>query len=248
MPVSRRAALKTIGVAGGLTAASGTVLAKGEYKDDERTKDETTEPADDDYEAPEAAVRVAHFSPDAPNVDVYVEGDRVLADVAYGDVSPYLEIAPGTYQVTITAAGDPDTVAFDDQVTFGSAIYTVAAIGELEAGTFRPKVLVDAGSALVRAVHASPDAPAVDIYAGEDPLFENLAFGEETEYLAVPAGDYSLSIRPAGEPDAVASFDVSLEAGTAYSGYAIGYLNPPEGATGRDFTVELTVDGAMADE
>ncbi|APW96915.1 hypothetical protein CHINAEXTREME_03635 [Halobiforma lacisalsi AJ5] len=252
MPVSRRAALKTIGVAGGLTAASGTVFARGEHKDDERPTDGGKGSTEDDHEgrrkAPKAAVRVAHFSPDAPNVDVYVEGDRVLADVAYGDVSPYLEIAPGTYQVTITAADDPDTVAFDDQVTFGSAIYTVAAIGELEPGTFRPKVLVDAGSALVRAVHASPDAPAVDIYAGEDPLFENLAFGEETEYLAVPAGDYSLSIRPAGEPDAVASFDVSLEAGTAYSGYAIGYLNPPEGATGRDFTVELTVDGAMADE
>ncbi len=42
MPVSRRSALKAVGAAGGLTAASGTVLAVGEHEDDERTKAKTT--------------------------------------------------------------------------------------------------------------------------------------------------------------------------------------------------------------
>src|SRR6056297_2186765 len=45
--------------------------------DDETTVDETTETMADGM----ANVRVAHMSPDAPNVDVYVDGDPVLTDV-----------------------------------------------------------------------------------------------------------------------------------------------------------------------
>ena len=239
-----------MGAAGGLAAASGTVFAAGAYDDDKRpTKKDDKEYPVDEPTVPNAAVRVAHFSPDAPNVDVFVDGAQVLSDVAYGEVSPYLEIEPGTYRVTITAAGDPETVAFDGDVEFGSAFYTVAAIGELGAGTFRPEVLVDAGSALVRLFHASPDAPAVDVYADDTPLFENVEFGESTDYVAVPAGSYTLSVRPAGDPETtVAAFDVDLELDTAYTANAIGYLEPPAEAEGREFTVEITVDGVLGDD
>ncbi|QFU84112.1 DUF4397 domain-containing protein [Natronorubrum aibiense] len=240
-----------MGAAGGLAAASGTVFATGEYADDKRSKKKEKEMTDgDDAPAiPNAAVRVAHFSPDAPNVDVYVSGNQILSNVGYGDVSPYLEVDPGTYRVTITAAGDPETVAFDDDVTVGSAFYTVAAIGELGAGTFRPEVLVDAGSALVRLFHASPDAPAVDVYADDAPLFEDVEFGESTDYVAVPAGSYTLSVRPAGDPETtVAAFDVDLELDTAYTANAIGYLEPPAETEGREFTAEITVDGVLGDD
>ncbi|ELY78565.1 DUF4397 domain-containing protein [Natrinema pallidum] len=234
-----------MGIAGGLTAAGGTVLAAGEHEHDERsTADE--KPTDD--MAPGAAVRIAHFSPDAPNVDVYIDDDRVLADVAYGDVSPYLEIEPGTYTVTITAAGDRETVAFEGEVTFGAAFYTVAAIGEFGADTFQPAVLVDAGSVLVRLVHASPDAPAVDVYADDTLLFEDVSFTDSTDYVPVPAGQNTLSVRPTGGTEAVASFDVTLERGIAYTGYAIGYLEPPTDVADRELTVEVTVDGPMADD
>lgn len=239
--------MKAIGAAGGLTAASGTVLAVGEHEDDERDKkhddeyDEYDEPA-----VPEAAVRVAHFSPDAPAVDVYVDGEQILAEFTYAEVSPYLEIAPGTYRITITAAGDPQAVVFDDEVEFGSAFYTVAAIGELGADTFRPEILVDAGSALVRLFHAAPDAPAVDVLADGEPLFENVVFEESTNYVAVPAGTYTLSVTPAGDPETVvAEFPVDLELGTAYTANAIGYLEPPEGLETRPFTVLPTVDGEL---
>jgi len=236
-----------MGAAGGLTAASATVLAGGEYEHDQRSSD--ADSVDTSKEMSGAAVRVAHFSPDAPNVDVYVNDEQVLADVAYGDVSPYLELKPGTYTVTITAAGDPKTVAFEGDVTFGAAYYTVAAIGELGASTFEPVVLVDAGSALARLVHAAPDAPAVDVYADGGLLFENVAFTDATDYVPVPAGSYTLSVRPAGDPETtVASFDVTLERGMAYTGYAIGYLEPPADTMDREFTVEVTVDGPTTDD
>ncbi|ELY64773.1 hypothetical protein C492_04555 [Natronococcus jeotgali DSM 18795] len=237
-----------------MSIASGAVFAQGEHADDERPADDDAATDSDDTAA---AVRIAHFSPDAPNVDVLVDGEQVLADVSYGTISPYLELEPGTYTVAIAAADDPETVAFEGEVDVGEGLYTVAAIGELGAETFRPEVLVDADplpedaadeSAFVRVAHFSPDAPAVDVYADDAPLVEDVSFGDVSDYLAVPAGEYALSIRPAGEETEVASFDVSLESETVYTGYAIGYLEPPEGVTDRDFTVELAVDGPEEDQ
>ena len=234
-----------------LVMGSGTVFARGEHDDDDRDDeydDEDEPPGTDKAAAPMTALRVAHFSPDAPNVDVYVDGDRVIADLAYDSITPYLEITPGTYTVTITAAGDEDTVAFEGDLWLGRAYYTVAAIGELEAGTFRPHVLIDDGSVLLRAVHASPDAPAVDIYVngGANPIIEDVSFGQSTNYVAIPAASYTLDIRPAGDPETtVASFDVDLERGVAYTGFAIGYLEPGD-REDRAFTLRATVDGPAA--
>src|SRR3712207_9365495 len=59
--------------------------------------------------AGEAQVRVAHLAPDAPNVDVYVNGDPVLTNVAYTTVSGYLSLPAGTQQVTVYATGDTTT-------------------------------------------------------------------------------------------------------------------------------------------
>lgn len=264
MTVSRRTTIRAIAAAGGLGTVSGPVLASG--------RDSSEAPSDDMG----AAVSVAHFSPDAPNVDVYVDDERVLADVAYGTVSEYLELQPGTYTVTITAAGDPGTVAFEGPVELDRAFYTIAAIGELGAQTFEPLVLVDveeapAGASLVRLVHASPDAPAVDVFADDAPLFQNASFGENTEYVEVQPGTYTLDVFPAGaagDPAAgkasddqtsgddhdrdgrsaepVASFQAELEAGIAYTVFAIGYLEPGPDVAGRDFTAVATVDGVAA--
>ncbi len=242
---SRRRTLQTIGAAaGGLAAASGTVYAAGEYADDKRAP-----PAEGEPDVPEAAVRIAHFAPDAPAVDVLLDGEQILSELNYGEITPYLEVAPGSYQVTITAAGDPGTVVFDDAVTIEPAFQTIAAIGELGAGTFRPEILIDAGSALVRLFHASPDAPAVDVLADGEPLFQNIAFEESTNYLAVPAGSYSLAVTPAGDPETVVvEVDVDLELDTAYTANAIGYLEPPAGLESRPLTVQFSVDGDLGDE
>ena len=46
----------------------GTVYAPGEHEDDERDDD-----GEDESATSHTAVRVVHFSPDAPNVDVLVD-------------------------------------------------------------------------------------------------------------------------------------------------------------------------------
>lgn len=197
-------------------------------------------------------VRVVHLSPDAPNVDVLVDGSVALSDVALGDVSDYLALASGTYTVTITAAGDPETVAFDGEIALEEGTdYTVAAIGELSEETFRPLVLVDdtrrpaSGIAYLRVVHASPDAPAVDVtlFGGRLPLVKDVSFGDATDYLALPAGEYTAEIRPAGSDDLVGTVEVELAEESAYTAFANGYLTPDDEPGDEPFGVISAIDG-----
>ncbi len=51
----------------------------------------------------------------------------------------------------------------------------------------------------IRLLHASPDAPAVDVYANNKPIAKNLSFKQFTEYLPVPPGQYNIKVFPAGE-------------------------------------------------
>lgn len=165
-----------------------------------------------------AWVRVVHASPDAPNVDVWVDGSVVLTDIPFTAVSDYLELAPGEYNVQVTATGDTAPVIDADLTLEAGTAYTVAATGTLAEIT--PVVLTDdtatlSGQAKLRIFHASPSAPAsVDIaVAGGPVLVEELGYGEASGYLAVDPGDYEVEIRAAGEMDAALTVPASLAAG-----------------------------------
>jgi hypothetical protein len=206
--------------------------------DGTETEDGTAEPPSET-----ANVRVAHMSPNAPNVDVYVDSEEpVLPDVPFGDVSDYLEVPAGERQVEITAAGDPDTSVFSGPVPVEAETdYTIAAAGEIGDDAdqpFEPLVLEDDNSevgsneARLRAVHVSPDAPAVDITAagGDVVLFDGVPYGE-SGYTTVEANDYTVQIRSDTETndgEVVADFDVSLNGGTVYTAFAAGYLTPDD--------------------
>jgi len=180
-----------------------------------------------------AMVRVLHASPDAPNVDVYADGEEVLSDVAFGQISDYLEAPAGEYQIQVFAASpDPatDGAVIDAMLTFAAGtMTTVAATNNL--ATIEAQVIADAwepvaDQAQIRVVHFSADAPAVDIAPdGAEPIVADLAYPTATDYLTVPAGDYDLEVRPAGTMDVAVQLDpFTLNAGHSYSVFAIGSL------------------------
>src|SRR5215467_15477163 len=112
-------------------------------------------------------VRLAHFSPNTPAVDVYLysfgdsSAEVVLHHVAYGDTSPYETLAAGEYTVAMRAAGAAPTTkpALSASLTVEARnSYTVAGLGP-ESG-LRLSVLDDQltppdGKALVRVIQAS---------------------------------------------------------------------------------------------
>ncbi len=203
----------------------------------------------------DAQVRVAHLSPDAPAVDVLVDGQAALEGVEFGAVSDYLALSAGEHTVTIQTS-ENETVVFEGNVSVEAGeMYTVAAIGEVTEETFEPVVYEDDfempsdENATVRLIHASPDAPAVDVtVAGTDTvLYDNVSFGNASDYVEVPAGDYELEIRGATEEndgEVVTTVNVSVEGGTAYSAIAAGYLSPDDEPADTPFEVLLATDSS----
>jgi hypothetical protein len=177
-----------------------------------------------------AHVRVAHFSPDAPAVDIYVDGDKVLSGVEYPTVSEYLQLPAGSYDLAVRPAGaaassDP-VIEATAEVKAGDA-YTVAAVGalaDIEAQIFTDDLSAPAaGKAKVRVIHAAPEVPAVDVAVEGGPtLFEGAEFPSATDYAEVDAATYPVQVKAAGSDEVLLEASLPVKAGTIYSVAAIG--------------------------
>lgn len=179
-----------------------------------------------------AKVRVVHASPDAPAVDVFVDGTAALTNVTFFTASDYLDLPAGAHKVAVAPAGAGEAAAVisaDVTLTANSA-YTVAAVGPL--ASIKAQIYNDnlaapaAGKAHVRVIHASPDAPAVAVKVANGPtLVPSLAFPNGSDYLPVDAGTYNLQVTPAGANDVVLDLpNTTLTAGTIYDVFATGAL------------------------
>ena len=204
----------------------------------------------------DAQVRIVHAAPAAPMVDVYVTApDDDLSSASptgtmeFKGVLGPVSVAEGSYRVRVTAAGDPAALVFDAdaELTGGTDVIvlavqnvgTGAAPVSLLASIYDPQdaaavasaEILDRGTpAAVRLIHASPDAPAVDVVAGDNfdaPVVAEFAFPETTPYLDIPAGELNVKvvpIRSTAPSDAVIDATLDYEAGTAYSVYATGFV------------------------
>jgi hypothetical protein len=168
--------------------------------------------SDGDTTGPSAGsrVRVVHASPDAPAVDVLVDGTRVLSNVPYATASDYLAVAAGSRALEVNAAGTATTVIDADLTLADGADYTVLASGLL--ADIEPIVARDdntapaSGNVRLRVIHGAPSAPAVDLYvtapgvdlATATATLSNVPFGAVSDYLEVPAGTYQVRVTPAG--------------------------------------------------
>jgi hypothetical protein len=78
-----------------------------------------------------ARVRIAHFAVDAPAVNVYADGQRVLDHLAYTAVSSYRELEPGAHHMLVVAAGAiTENPVIEEAVEIEDGHrYTIAAIG-----------------------------------------------------------------------------------------------------------------------
>lgn len=190
-------------------------------------------------------VRVAHLAYAAPEVKVFVTapdaelaGIEPLGSFAFKDTLGPVEVAAGDYRIRVTL--------MDDTLVYDSGTVSLAAGKDLLIGAV-PNVgtgdspielaVLDGGEVAIlsdasagadlRVVHASADAPAVDVTAndGDTPAITNLAFPDATNYLNLPAATYNFKVTPnaATEP-VVIDADVALANGAAYTLLAVGEL------------------------
>lgn len=95
--------------------------------------------------------------------------------------------------------------------------------------------------AQLRAIHASADTPAVDIFINGTRALPGVNFGTASAFNAVPAGSTRVQVALAGQPATSAAIDVSapLTAGRDYTAIAVG-----SGATGPTRLQAVVIDDA----
>lgn len=210
-------------------------------------------------------IRIAHFSPDAPLVDIFVNGE--LSDVTglgFRDVSSWLTLPADTYEVAIVPAGGTLAEAAFGPVSLpltADAWITAAAIGSLEADTLAVALILEdyitpleADTARVTVFHGIEDAPAVDLRLADGTLLvPGIAFGSFASF-DVPASSYDLQVVPAGAatPVVLDLTGTALEADNYYFVAAVGSLLSPDFAlaavAAADLEMMMPADDAAAME
>lgn len=215
-----------------------------------------------------AQVRIVHASADAPTVGIDVGNDdpskpEVASLARFADTGAAGVGLPAgqALQVGIVAGGARVTAFTTPALPAGAELFVIAT-GRLgkqprESDGFSLLAVGPTGAIgfikqnpTVYALHASPDAPAVDIFAGPAELADNLAFGGISAPIQVPPGSYTLDFfaheagaaRPAGSP-ASSQATGALEPGQRYLAVAKGFL-----ASTPAFTVAAFADEFKTDE
>ncbi len=201
-----------------------------------------------------AALRVAHFSPNVPAVDVFLKApgaandvsNRALAGVTFPTDSGYLDLTAATYDASVALAGSlVGVIELNGAALARGTSTSVFAIGllngvgnqALRLAAYADNRSAVTGKAKVRVIHLAPDAPAVDVVVLANGAIAaravtNLAFPDATATpLELDPGTYTLGIVPTGATTPVlptaAGVSVTLAAGDVKSIVAIGALVTP---------------------
>ncbi|MBC7869696.1 MAG: DUF4397 domain-containing protein [Chitinophagaceae bacterium] len=205
----------------------------------------------------EARIGVFYAVEDGPTVDVLVNGDALFQLLSYpgnliqdegqaNDGFVSADIVGSSYDIQITANGDPTTVLVDlgevrvaqNTNTFFAVLGTqgtlqvVSAVTNLDTiesvTTNETNSTQDASLAHLRAAHFSSGTPEIDLYFnGELASFANLSFGDITEFTDFAPGEYTVAIAPTGTSFAdvvIGPIDFSLDNGSWKTLVLIGTL------------------------
>lgn len=253
--IQRREVLKGIGGGVAIVSVAGVASAQGNGQGDGQTAEVRVGHLSPD--TPGVDVYVGGPGLDPTDADT----DPVVSGLTYPNFAPdadggYLPLEAGTYDISVTPAGVPslEAIDIDGFELEANRDYTVLAVGELapEAATFgsgdepglQALPLVDNGdddttfppadATLVRAVHASPDAGAVDIVVtvggDEAGRLEDVTFGTASPYLELPA-DAEIAVEK-GADTVLGPIGNPLEDGQKGSAYVVGNVTPEAGGDG----------------
>lgn len=76
-----------------------------------------------------SSLRVIHLSPNAPGVNILVDGDILFEDISFEEGTDYVDLNPGTYNVNVVLNTDK-SVVLPLKVTLNpDKIYTIYIIG-----------------------------------------------------------------------------------------------------------------------
>jgi len=149
-------------------------------------------------------LRFLQGSPDAPQVNLLVDGKSVATNIGYINATGYVSVKSGSRHVQVVPVSGASPV-LDANITITASGNQTLIISGPAAG-IQNVLLTDGGTtattgdAHVRVVNASSTMGTADVYivssgtsiAGIAPTVANLAFNSDTGYQLVPVGAYEV--------------------------------------------------------
>lgn len=174
-----------------------------------------------------AMVRVFHASPDAPAVNLWVDGSVAIENLDYAQSTGYLTVPEGEHEIAVEGiipGGNAVVIGPADIDFMGNTDYDVIAVGAV--ANIEPLIISDTGSlsdntmVRVRVAHLAAAAPEVKVFvtapddelSGATPLgmFE---FKETLGPVEVAAGNYRIRVTLMNDTVVYDSGTVALAAG-----------------------------------
>jgi hypothetical protein len=197
----------------------------------------------DETSVPSAAFFVVHASPNAPNVDILVNGGGLVQNFAYTADTGYFFVTPGTYNLKVNANGSNSSLIDQNLTLSAGKYYSIFAIDSLS--KIKTAIVEDvlssvgADSVRVRFLQFCPNISALDasFYNANDTLnYTTRSFNDQNSnatlalYKTIKSGTYTLDIKtPPGSGTIYKSFGgINLLSGKSYTIYLKGF----DGGTG----------------
>jgi hypothetical protein len=162
----------------------------------------------------EANLQIIHNSP-TPTVDIYVNGRLLLNDFEFRKATPFIKVPAGV-ELKIGVALGTSRSAADVIATFPVTLeknknYVAIASG-IVGNTRTPFTIAvndmgrisstNANNVDINFFHGTPDAPAVNILADGNVVFNNISFGKFGNYVSVPANaTYKIGVAANSAPN-----------------------------------------------
>ncbi|MET1055652.1 MAG: DUF4397 domain-containing protein [Pedobacter sp.] len=182
-----------------------------------------------------AAFTVINAAPSRPSVDFYLNNTilPINTPLVYGNNTKYfVVIPPGSKTGKVTVAGNTANIGTQKIDLENDRYHSVFITNSADTVSLL-KIRDDwgndkAGSAQVRFVNLSPDAPNYSLeYANDPTTFSNRAYREYTEFKYVPAKTgITLNLRNTATNTIVATLaDIELKDRVIYTVWAKGFAN-----------------------
>lgn len=186
-----------------------------------------------DGPTPPARLRAVHLSPNAPDVDVFVDGSRAIRGLPFENASPYAELPGNAYDIAVSVTGTDEASAVlrvDNLEIFAARSFSAVAFGNLP--NIRALALEDdyrptaPGKIRVRAAHTADGVGQVDVLAvtsnGNALVFDDLDFGNATDSIEIDAAAITLGLDLDDDNNPELVFNVpALPVGTVATLFAV---------------------------
>jgi hypothetical protein len=171
-----------------------------------------------------------HASPGLGKVEVHLNHDEKIDEFEYGDLSDWIDVPPGSVQVSMTADRAGFNYLVFDAVypaPAGNDYYGIITEQIVIAGAFDRSPIPDRG-ARVQVIQGSVSLPAVNVVATGNNVdwATQLVYPRSSEYSVVPAGTYNLEVQLADTGQSVLSVpNLTLNGDTVYELVIMGNVN-----------------------